>query len=234
MVFPLRRSSCSSSSSTATTSQACSSGFCPASALRSSLSGADSYASVVESAHLQKEVSSSRTQDVKSERSQPEANHLFTSKLSAGPGLEQTPSPVKATEPKTLSSAGPGAIHPFSRGQGKIQPSHHTPLDPSLHAVSAPEPPSREKSKPFSVQEQELRVLGKTTMTAASFIDVIITRQISCDKGMPDRSSLNNGANGDGKRLEGVLGRLSASGGLPTCTRRHYQRPFPFRNHIFF
>ncbi|XP_039213261.1 nuclear receptor corepressor 2 isoform X10 [Crotalus tigris] len=191
------RSSSSSSSSTATTSPACSSSFCPASALRSSLSGVDSYASVVESAHAQKEVSSSRTQDVKSERSQPEANHLFTSKLSAGPGLEQTPSPVKATEPKTLSSAGPGAIHPFSRGQGKIQPSHHTPLDPSLHAVSAPDPPSREKSKPFSVQEQELRVLGKTTMTAASFIDVIITRQISCDKGMPDRSSLNNSANGD-------------------------------------
>uniref|UniRef100_A0A670ZVR4 Nuclear receptor corepressor 2 n=1 Tax=Pseudonaja textilis TaxID=8673 RepID=A0A670ZVR4_PSETE len=159
-------SSSSSSSSIATTSPACSSGFCPASALRSSMSGADNYASVMESAHVQKEVSSSsRTQDLKSERSQPEINHLFPSKLSVGPSLEQTPSPVKATESKTLSSSGPGASHPFSRGQGKIQPSHHSPLDSSLHAVSAPEQPSREKSKPFSVQEQELRVLGKTTMT---------------------------------------------------------------------
>uniref|UniRef100_A0A670ZVV8 Nuclear receptor corepressor 2 n=1 Tax=Pseudonaja textilis TaxID=8673 RepID=A0A670ZVV8_PSETE len=154
-------SSSSSSSSIATTSPACSSGFCPASALRSSMSGADNYASVMESAHVQKEVSSSsRTQDLKSERSQPEINHLFPSKLSVGPSLEQTPSPVKATESKTLSSSGPGASHPFSRGQGKIQPSHHSPLDSSLHAVSAPEQPSREKSKPFSVQEQELRVLG--------------------------------------------------------------------------
>ncbi|XP_026538690.1 nuclear receptor corepressor 2-like isoform X2 [Notechis scutatus] len=155
-------SSSSSSSSIATTSPACSSGFCPASALRSSMSGVDNYASVMESAHVQKEVSSSsssRTQDLKSERSQPEINHLFPSKLSVGPSLEQTPSPVKATESKTLSSSGPGASHPFSRGQGKIQPSHHSPLDSSLHAVSAPEQPSREKSKPFSVQEQELRVL---------------------------------------------------------------------------
>uniref|UniRef100_A0A8C5SHE0 Nuclear receptor corepressor 2 n=1 Tax=Laticauda laticaudata TaxID=8630 RepID=A0A8C5SHE0_LATLA len=195
-------SSSSSSSSIATTSPACSSGFCPASALRSSMSGVDSYASVMESAHVQKEVSSSsssssRTQDLKSERSQPEINHLFPSKLSVGPSLEQTPSPVKATESKTLSSSGPGASHPFSRGQGKIQPSHHSPLDSSLHAVSAPEQPSREKSKPFSVQEQELRVLGKTTMTAANFIDVIITRQISCNKGMPERSTLNNSTNGD-------------------------------------
>ncbi|XP_063171740.1 nuclear receptor corepressor 2 [Candoia aspera] len=198
-------SSSSSSSSTATTSPACSSGFCPASALRSSVSGLDSYASVVESAHMQKEASSSsssssssRTQDVKGERAQPETNHLFASKLPAGPGPEQTPSPLKAMEPKSVPSSGSGAAHPFSRGQGKVHPPHQAPLDPSLHAVSATEQqPSREKSKSFSVQEQELRVLGKTTMTAASFIDVIIMRQISCDKGKRERSSLNNDANGD-------------------------------------
>ncbi|KAG8146497.1 hypothetical protein E2320_012820, partial [Naja naja] len=197
--------------------EACSSGFCPASALRSSMCGVENYTAAIESALMQKEVSSSsRTQDLKSERSQPEINHLFPSKLSAGPGLEQTPSPVKATESKTLSSSVPGASHPFSRGQGKIQPSHHSPLDSSLHAVSAPEQPSREKSKPFSVQEQELRVLGKTTMTAANFIDVIITRQISCNKGMPERSTLNNSTNGDGKTWEGESGAALRVGGGPS------------------
>uniref|UniRef100_A0A8D2LCY1 Nuclear receptor corepressor 2 n=1 Tax=Varanus komodoensis TaxID=61221 RepID=A0A8D2LCY1_VARKO len=176
----------SSSSSTAT-SPVRSSGFPLTSALRNSVSGMDSYASAVEAAHIQKETS--RVQDARAERPPSDA-HMFASKLSSGAGLEQSPSPIKSTEPRTLPPSGPGPAHPFSRGQGKSQPQHHAPLDQSLHPASASEQqPSREKSKTCSVQEQELRALGKTTMTAASFIDVIIMRQISCDKGKRERSS---------------------------------------------
>uniref|UniRef100_A0A8C8SDY3 Nuclear receptor corepressor 1 n=1 Tax=Pelusios castaneus TaxID=367368 RepID=A0A8C8SDY3_9SAUR len=42
---------------------------------------------------------------------------------------------------------------------------------------------------PKSRYEEELRTRGKTTITAANFIDVIITRQIASDKDARDRSS---------------------------------------------
>uniref|UniRef100_A0A8C7W2T5 Nuclear receptor corepressor 2 n=1 Tax=Oncorhynchus mykiss TaxID=8022 RepID=A0A8C7W2T5_ONCMY len=63
--------------------------------------------------------------------------------------------------------------------------------------------PSREKTqnKPMSVQEQELRSLGKTTMTAANFINAIIMRQISCETGMPETGSLVANSASDGKTL---------------------------------
>ncbi|XP_042297276.1 nuclear receptor corepressor 2 isoform X6 [Sceloporus undulatus] len=194
----LRSSSSSSSSSTTTTtttSPVRSSVYSSTSSLRSSVSGMDIYPSVMDTTHIQKEAS--RAQDAKTERPQTDSS-LFTSKVSAGAGLAKSPSPIKAMEPRPLPISGPGSTHPYSRGQGKNQPQHHAPLDQSLDTVSASEQPSREKSKTFSVQEQELRALGKTTMTAASFIDVIIMRQISCDKGKRERSSLNNDANSDG------------------------------------
>uniref|UniRef100_A0A670KEA2 Nuclear receptor corepressor 2 n=1 Tax=Podarcis muralis TaxID=64176 RepID=A0A670KEA2_PODMU len=147
----------STSSSAATTSPVRSSGYSSVSSLRSSVGGLDSYTSMMDPAHMQKEAS--RAQDVKAERPQADSN-LFSSKLPAGGGLEQSPSPVKAMEPRPLSSSGPGPTHLYSRGQGKSHPQHHPPLEQSLHAVSASEQPSREKSKTFSVQEQELRALG--------------------------------------------------------------------------
>ncbi|XP_060125884.1 nuclear receptor corepressor 2 isoform X7 [Zootoca vivipara] len=147
----------STSSSATTTSPVCSSGYSSVSSLRSSVGGLDSYTSMMDPAHMQKEAS--RAQDVKAERPQADSN-LFSSKLPAGGGLEQSPSPVKAMEPRPLSSSGPGPTHLYSRGQGKSHPQHHPPLDQSLHAVSASDQPSREKSKTFSVQEQELRALG--------------------------------------------------------------------------
>uniref|UniRef100_A0A803SML7 Nuclear receptor corepressor 2 n=1 Tax=Anolis carolinensis TaxID=28377 RepID=A0A803SML7_ANOCA len=189
------RCSSSSSSMTTTTSPVRSSVYSSTSSLRSSVSGMDNYPSAMDAAHMQKEAS--RAQEAKTERPQTDSG-LFATKLPTGAGLEKSPSPIKAMEPRPLAMSGPGSSHQYSRGQGKNQPQHHAPLDQSVDTVSASEQPSREKSKPFSVQEQELRALGKTTMTAASFIDVIIMRQISCDKGKRERSSLNNDANSDG------------------------------------
>lgn len=146
---------------------------------------------------LQKE----RAREAKAERPQPD-NNIFTSKLPSGASLEQSPSPIKAMESRPLPASGPGSSHHYSRGQGKSQ--HHHPLD-QQHTASGPEQHSREKSqsKTFSMQEQELRALGKTTTTAANFIDVIIMRQMSCDKGQRERGSLSNDSTSDGKKLEG-------------------------------
>uniref|UniRef100_A0A803T640 Nuclear receptor corepressor 2 n=1 Tax=Anolis carolinensis TaxID=28377 RepID=A0A803T640_ANOCA len=127
------------------------------SSLRSSVSGMDNYPSAMDAAHMQKEAS--RAQEAKTERPQTDSG-LFATKLPTGAGLEKSPSPIKAMEPRPLAMSGPGSSHQYSRGQGKNQPQHHAPLDQSVDTVSASEQPSREKSKPFSVQEQELRALG--------------------------------------------------------------------------
>uniref|UniRef100_A0A8D0HBV8 Nuclear receptor corepressor 2 n=1 Tax=Sphenodon punctatus TaxID=8508 RepID=A0A8D0HBV8_SPHPU len=159
-----------SSSTTTTTSPVRSSGFSSTSALRSSVGGGDGYAVMMDAAHMQKEASRAREREAKVDRPQNDSS-LFTSKLPAGSGLEQSSSPIKSMEPRPLPASGPGSTHQYNRGQGKNQ-QHHPPLD-QPHAASANEQHSREKSqsKPFSMQEQELRALGKTTMTAANFID---------------------------------------------------------------
>uniref|UniRef100_A0A8B9BT49 Nuclear receptor corepressor 2 n=1 Tax=Anser brachyrhynchus TaxID=132585 RepID=A0A8B9BT49_9AVES len=145
------------SSSTTTTSPIRSAGFPSASALRSSIGAVDGYAAMMDPAVLQKEAS--RAREGKAERPQPD-NNVFTSKLPSGATLEQSPSPIKAMESRPLPASGPGSSHHYSRGQGKSQ-QHHHPLD-QQHAASGPEQHSREKSqsKPFSMQEQELRALG--------------------------------------------------------------------------
>ncbi|XP_031411820.1 nuclear receptor corepressor 2 isoform X8 [Meleagris gallopavo] len=144
-------------SSTTTTSPIRSAAFPSASTLRSSISAADGYAAMLDPAVLQKEAS--RARESKAERAQTDSN-VFTSKLPSGASLEQSPSPIKAMESRPLPSSGPSSSHHYSRGQGKSQ-QHHHPLD-QQHAASGPEQHSREKSqsKPFSMQEQELRALG--------------------------------------------------------------------------
>uniref|UniRef100_A0A8C3IQH7 Nuclear receptor corepressor 2 n=1 Tax=Chrysemys picta bellii TaxID=8478 RepID=A0A8C3IQH7_CHRPI len=222
-----------SSTTTTTTSPIRSAGFPTASALRCSLGGVDSYAAMMDPALLQKEVS--RAREAKVERPQTD-NNMFTSKLPSGAGLEQSSSPIKAMESRPLPASGPGSTQQYSRGQGKNQ-HHHPPLD-QQHAVSVNEQHSREKnqSKSFSMQEQELRALGKTTMTAASFIDVIIMRQISCDKGKRERRSLNNDSTSDGKKLEGRLpeGQQSPCQLLQSSQniKGHQQRVVTLAQHI--
>ncbi|KAM4707636.1 nuclear receptor corepressor 2 isoform 2-T2 [Discoglossus pictus] len=153
-----------------------------------SASGAESYQS--EHGMVQKEIARSR--EAKVER--PRTENFYTSKLLPAT-MEQT-SPIKSTESRPLPTTGASSIHQYNNGQGKSQP--HQPLDQT--AVSASEQHNRDKTqnKPFSMQEQELRSLGKTTMTAANFIDAIIMRQISCDNGKRERGSLNIDANSDG------------------------------------
>uniref|UniRef100_A0A673A071 Nuclear receptor corepressor 2 n=1 Tax=Sphaeramia orbicularis TaxID=375764 RepID=A0A673A071_9TELE len=84
-------------------------------------------------------------------------------------------------------------LYPGSYPSGSSRPQHLLPPqsdNPPGRGESGT--PSREKTqnKPMSIQEQELRALGKTTMTAANFINAIIIRQISCETGMPETGSL--------------------------------------------
>lgn len=110
--------------------------------------------------------------------------------------------PSSKSDPK-LSSPSPG-IYPGSYTSASSRPQHLMPPQsdnpPGRGECGTP---SREKTqnKPMSIQEQELRALGKTTMTAANFINAIIMRQISCETGMPETGSLVASSATDGKTL---------------------------------
>ncbi|XP_064424205.1 nuclear receptor corepressor 2 isoform X2 [Latimeria chalumnae] len=157
-------------------------------------SSLDSFSNMTDPAILQKDMS--RGREVKAER--PKTDHtIFASKQPSGVVLEHLSPPAKAGEQKLQ----PGSMldptsHQQNTGQGRNP--HHQLLDNP--ATSSSEHHSKEKNqnKPFSVQEQELRVLGKTTMTAANFINAIIMRQISCDKEKRERGSLNTDFTSDG------------------------------------
>uniref|UniRef100_A0A674CR93 Nuclear receptor corepressor 2 n=1 Tax=Salmo trutta TaxID=8032 RepID=A0A674CR93_SALTR len=121
-----------------------------------------------------------------------------------GPSISSSKS-----DPKLASPNQGGYPVPYPQGSAASHHSGRPPphlLTPQLdNHVGRGESgtPSREKTqnKPMSVQEQELRSLGKTTMTAANFINAIIMRQISCETGMPETGSLVANSASDGKTL---------------------------------
>lgn len=64
----------------------------------------------------------------------------------------------------------------------------------------------KEKNAPTKSRiEEELRTRGKTTITAANFIDVIITRQIAPDKDARERGSQNSDSSGSSKFISSVV-----------------------------
>lgn len=133
------------------------------------------------------------------ERPRGDTGHAFLVKPPARPGLEPASSPGKGSEPRALVPPGSGHAA-IARTPAKSLAPHHASPDPPAPPVSAADL-HREKtqSKPFSIQELELRSLGKTTLTAASFIDAIIMRQIAHDKGPREGGSLANDSPRDGK-----------------------------------
>lgn len=118
--------------------------------------------------------------------------------------LQDQYGPTSKSDPK-LSSPSPGGMYPGSYPPASGRPPHLLPPqsdNPPGRGDSGT--PSREKTqnKALSVQEQELRALGKTTMTAANFINAIIMRQISCETAMPETGSVvASSSTSDGKML---------------------------------
>ncbi|KAM5311382.1 nuclear receptor corepressor 2 isoform 7-T9 [Glossophaga mutica] len=133
------------------------------------------------------------------ERPRGDAGHTFLSKPPARVGLEPAASsPGKGSEPRAL--APPVSSHSaITRAPAKSLAPHHASPDPPAPPTSAADL-HREKtqSKPFPIQELELRSLGKTILTAATFIDAIIMRQIAPDKGPREGGSLAADSTRDG------------------------------------
>nr|XP_013010037.1 nuclear receptor corepressor 2 isoform X2 [Cavia porcellus] len=144
---------------------------CP---LGSTLDGV--YPTLMEPVLLPKE----STRGTRTERPRTDTGHAF---LTKPPAREPTSSPSKSSEPRPL--APPSSSHAaITHTPAKSLAPHHASPDPPAPPNSASDPHrGKTQSKPFSIQELELRSLGKTTLTAATFIDAIITRQIAHDKG---------------------------------------------------
>uniref|UniRef100_A0A8C2G173 Nuclear receptor corepressor 1 n=1 Tax=Cyprinus carpio TaxID=7962 RepID=A0A8C2G173_CYPCA len=90
---------------------------------------------------------------------------------------------------------------------------------------------SKEKAPPTkSRMEEELRTHGKTTITAANFIDVIITRQIA-----PDKDSRERGSQSSDSSSSMSSSRYDAQGGIevispansPALREEKTEGPFP-------
>ncbi|XP_013359090.1 PREDICTED: nuclear receptor corepressor 2 isoform X8 [Chinchilla lanigera] len=116
----------------------------------------------------------------RTERPRADTGHAF---LAKPPAREPASSPSKSSEPRPL--VPPSSSHAaIAHTPAKSLAPHHASPDPPAPPTSASDPHrGKTQSKPFSIQELELRSLGKTTLTAATFIDAIIMRQIAHDKG---------------------------------------------------
>lgn len=78
-------------------------------------------------------------------------------------GLEPASSPGKGFEPRPLAPPAP-ATRPSPAPQRRASHPHHaSPDQPAPPRLSCGPAPGKDSSKPFSIQELELRSLGKTT-----------------------------------------------------------------------
>ncbi|XP_032472070.1 nuclear receptor corepressor 1 isoform X7 [Phocoena sinus] len=141
---------------------------------------ADALAALVDAAASAPQMDVSKTKESKHEAARLEENLRSRSAAVSEQQLEQKSLEAEKRPGQCLytSSALPS---------GKPQP-HSAVVYSEAGKEKGPPPKSR--------YEEELRTRGKTTITAANFIDVIITRQIASDKDARDRGSQSSDSSG--------------------------------------
>ncbi|XP_059938940.1 nuclear receptor corepressor 1 isoform X1 [Mesoplodon densirostris] len=141
---------------------------------------ADALAALVDAAASAPQMDVSKTKESKHEAARLEENLRSRSAAVSEQQLEQ-----KSLEAEKRPGQCP--YTPAALPSGKPQP-------PS--AVVYSEAGKERGPPPKSRYEEELRTRGKTTITAANFIDVIITRQIASDKDARERGSQSSDSSG--------------------------------------
>ncbi|XP_059005929.1 nuclear receptor corepressor 1 isoform X12 [Mustela lutreola] len=135
---------------------------------------ADALAALVDAAASAPQMEVSKTKESKHEASRLEENlRSRSAAVSEQQQLEQKSLEVEKRPVQCLYT-------PAAFPSGKPQP-HSSVVYSEAGNEKGPPPKSR--------YEEELRTRGKTTITAANFIDVIITRQIASDKDARERGS---------------------------------------------
>ncbi|XP_007462725.1 PREDICTED: nuclear receptor corepressor 1 isoform X2 [Lipotes vexillifer] len=141
---------------------------------------ADALAALVDAAASAPQMDVSKTKESKHEAARLEENLRSRSAAVSEPQLEQ-----KSLE----AEKRPGQCVCTSSALPSGRPQPHS-------AVVYAEAGKEKGPPPKSRYEEELRTRGKTTITAANFIDVIITRQIASDKDARERGSQSSDSSG--------------------------------------
>lgn len=128
-------------------------------------------------------------------------------------------------EQKVLEAEKRGPPGPYTSSSSAFSTSK--PQSQSSSAIYSEA--GKDKGPPsISKYEEELRTRGKTTITAANFIDVIITRQIASDKDARDRGSQSSDSSSSRMLTSfSSAGLGSSAGGSPMRVSPHIAIP-PF------
>ncbi|XP_021554267.1 nuclear receptor corepressor 2 isoform X8 [Neomonachus schauinslandi] len=122
------------------------------------------------------------------ERPRADTGHAFLAKPPARMGLEPASSPSKGSEPRPL--APPGSSHTaIARTPAKSLAPHHTSPDQPAPASAADLHREKTQSKPFSIQELELRSLGyhggSYSPDGVEPVSPVSSPSLTHDKGLP-------------------------------------------------
>lgn len=164
-------------------------------ASRAYSTAADALAALVDAAASAPQMEVAKSKEIKHEGSRIEENPCRRSSVVSE---QQQQMEQKALEGEKRGTQGPytssSAQGPYTssstQGQYTSSSAFSSSMSQNQSSSAIYSEAGKDKAPPaISKYEEELRTRGKTTITAANFIDVIITRQIASDKDARDRGS---------------------------------------------